>query len=54
MKRFRLAAVALLLGVGSVVLLHNDEEPAQPEGKVLKVVSHIGDDGLERIGIDFD
>jgi hypothetical protein len=54
MWRFRLAALLLLCGVSSLAFFCNDEQPEQIEELPSMVVRYIGDDGLERIGVDFD
>ena len=52
MKRYRILASALLLGVAALQFFSG--EPTEPENwKPPEPTRTIGEDGLERIGVDF-
>jgi hypothetical protein len=53
MKRFKILAIVLLLGVAALRFL-SDEGETPKDWKPLEPTRTIGEDGLERIGFDFE
>jgi hypothetical protein len=54
MTRFRIGAAVLLLALGAIAFLETGSAPTASEDIPPTHVRWVGDDGLERIGIDFD
>ena len=53
MKRFKILAIVLLLGVAALRFLTNESETPK-DWKPLEPTRTIGEDGFERIGFDFE
>jgi hypothetical protein len=53
MKRFKILAIVLLLGVAALRFLSEESETPE-DWKPLEPTRTIGEDGLERIGFDWD